>query len=64
MDFNSLIGLKENQARQFLQENGYNNIETVSNFKHNEKCDSVVVCAVRCDDEKITLICGEFFLEI
>ena len=36
----------------------------VSNFKHNEKCDSVVVCAVRCDDEKITLICGEFFLEI
>ena len=64
MDFNGLIGLEEEKARQFLIKNGYNNIETVINSKDNNLCDTKVVCAVRNSGEKITLILGEFFLNI
>ena len=64
MDFNGLIGLDEEKARQFLIKNGYNNIETVINSKDNNLCDTKVVCAVKKADEKITLICGEFYLNI
>lgn len=64
MDFNSLIGLEEQKARQVLVENGYNNIETKINSKENELCDTKVVCAVRENEEKVTLVCGEFYLNI
>ena len=64
MDFNSLIGLDEEKARQFLMENGYNNIETIVNSKDNKLCDTKVVCAVIMFDDKITLVCGEFYLNI
>lgn len=64
MNFNSLIGLDEQKARQFLMENGYNNIETKINSKDNNLCDTKVVCAVRKNEKKITLICGEFYLNI
>lgn len=64
MDFNSLIGLSEQKAKQFLLQNGYNNIETIINSKNNEKCDTLVVCAVREADKKITLVCGEFYLNM
>jgi hypothetical protein len=64
MDFNSLIGLDEQKARQVLIENGYNNIETKENSKDNDLCDTKVVCAVRETENKITLICGEFYLNI
>ncbi len=64
MKFNSLIGLEESKARQFLLKNGYNNIETIINSKNNEKCDTLVVCAVRESESKITLVCGEFCLNI
>lgn len=61
---NSLIGLKEEDARQFLLKNGYNNIETIKNSKNNDKCDTFIVCAVRKNGDKITLVCGEFCLNI
>ena len=64
MDLNDLIGLEEQTARQFLIKNGYNNIETVINSKDKNLCDTRVVCAVRKTDEKITLVCGEFYLNI
>lgn len=64
MEFNSLIGLKEQDARQFLLNNGYNNIETIINSKNSNKCDTLVVCAVRESEAKITLVCGEFYLNI
>lgn len=64
MDFNSLIGLDEKTARQFLEKNGYNNIETIINSKSNELCDTLVVCAVRSCESKITLVCGEFYLNM
>lgn len=61
---NSLIGLKEEDARQFLLKNGYNNIETIKNSKNNDKCDTLVVCKVKIVGDKVTLICGEFCLNI
>ena len=64
MDFNSLIGLEEKKARQFLMDNGYNNIETKINSKDNTLCDTKVVCAVRNGGQTITLICGEFYLNL
>ena len=64
MDFNSLIGLDEQIARQILIKNDYNNIETILNSKDNNLCDTRVVCAVRKTNEKITLVCGEFYLNI
>ena len=64
MDFKNLIGLEEQKARQVLLENGYNNIETKVNSKDNDLCDTKVVCAVRENEHTITLICGEFYLNI
>ena len=64
MDLNSLIGLEEAEARQFLKKNGYNNIETIINSKHNELVDTRVVCAVKQMGTTVTLICGEFYLNI
>lgn len=64
MDFKSLIGLEEEKARQFLIENGYNNIETIINSKNNELCDTLVVCSVRYSASMVTLICGEFYLNV
>ena len=62
MAFDSLIGLEESVARKILLENGYNNIATILNSKKDEKCNTTLVCAVKCADESITLICGEFYL--
>ena len=64
MELNSLIGLEETKARQVLAENGYDDIETIINSKHNENCDTLIVCAVKENDGKVILICGEFYLEI
>ena len=64
MIFKHLIGLEEKEARKLLKEIGYNDIETIKNLKQNELSDSLVVCAVREDKNKITLICGEFYLGI
>ena len=64
MDLNSLIGLEESKARQVLIENGFDDIETTINSEHNELCDTVIVCAVKENDGKVILVCGEFYLGI
>lgn len=66
VDFDSLIGLKESDAKQILTSFGYKNIITVINSKQNQKCDTMLVCAVRQNKEskEVTLICGEFFINI
>lgn len=64
MDFKDLIGLDVADAKKVLNNFGYNDIEEVINSKSNEKCDTLVVCAVRESNKKITLILGEFFLNI
>ena len=64
MDFNSLIGLEESEARRVLVENGFDDIETIINSKHNDSTDTLIVCAAKENDGKVILICGEFYLEI
>lgn len=64
MDFSSLIGLDEKKAREILAKNGYNNIETIINSKHNELCDSLLVCSANEENGKVSLVCGEFYLNI
>ena len=64
MDYKDLIGLKLEKAKKVLLDFGYNDIEEVVNSKENELYDSLVVCAVRERNSKITLICGEFYLNI
>ena len=64
MDFKDIIGLDVTDAKKVLNNFGYNDIEEVINSKSNEKCDTFVVCAVRQSNKKITLILGEFFLNI
>jgi hypothetical protein len=64
MDFSSLIGLETEKAKEILVKNGYNNIEIIQNAEHNELCDSVLVCSAKESNGKVTLICGEFYLNI
>ncbi len=64
MDFKNLIGLEVSKAKKVLSDFGYNDIEEIKNSKENELCDSLLVCAVRESNKKITLICGEFYLNI
>ena len=63
-NFNDLIGLELGLAKEKLKNNGFKNINIVLNSKHNEKCDTVLVCAVKENNNGITLICGEFFMNI
>ena len=64
MEFNDLIGLDVTDAKKVLNNFGYNDIEEVINSKSNDMCDTLVVCAVRESNKKITLILGELFLNI
>ena len=64
MEFNSLIGLDEQKARQVLAKNGYNKVEVIINSKDNNLCDTKVVCAVRENEGVVTLLCGEFYLSV
>jgi len=62
MDFNSLIGLEENQARFLLSENGYKNIKTIINAKDDENCNKTIVCLAKYKDNIVTLICSKFYV--
>jgi hypothetical protein len=64
MDFSSLIGLDVEKAKTILAENGYTNVEITLNAEHNELCDSVLVCLAKESNGKVTLVCGEFYLNI
>ena len=62
MDFNTLIGLEEFEAKQILTQNGLDDIETIINAKIDERCNRTLVCAVRQTKNHITLICGRFYI--
>ena len=64
MDLKDLIGLEVKKAKKILSEFGYNDIEEIINSKDNELCDTTMVCAVRKNGTKVTLVCGEFFLNV
>lgn len=63
-DLESLIGFKVDKAKEKLEIEGFKNVVVVLNSEHNDKCDEVIVCAVREQDGCVTLICGEFFMNL
>ena len=63
-NFDDLIGLEIESAKKLLVENGYNNIKVVINSKPNTKTDTLLVCATDVSGTFVTLICGEFYLNI
>ncbi len=63
-DFDSLIGLEEDKAREILTKFGYKNINVLLNSKLNEKYDKRIVCSVRNSEKVVTLIIGEFYVDI
>ena len=63
-DILSVIGLEESKAVEVLNQNGINNVKIIYNSKHNDLCDTKLVCSVRKSGEIVTLVCGEFYLSI
>ncbi len=63
MDLNILIGQRVEVACKKIKEFGYNDIEVKLNAKHDDRCNSTLVCSVRESDGKVTLICGEFITD-
>ncbi len=63
-DLDNLIGFEVSRAKSLLQNNGFKNINIMENFKPNEKCDTKIVCSVILNEDMVTLVCGEFYLDI
>ena len=62
MDFKSLIGLELEKAKKVLNDFGYNDIEEIKNSKEDEKCNKILVCAVKQTEIDITLVCVKFYI--
>ena len=62
MDFDDLIGLDIDSAKNKLLENGYTNINIVNNYKSDEKCNEMLVCLAKQTNDLVTLVCGNFFI--
>ena len=63
-DLKNLIGLELNSAKEKLEQSGIKNVSVVMNAEHDEKCDSVLVCAVKQTEAEVILICGEFLINL
>lgn len=63
-DFDSLIGIEVQKAKLILEDAGYKNVNIILNAEHKIECDTIIVCAVRVADDGISLVCGEFLLEL
>ena len=63
-DFNNLIGVEVSKAKEILNSNGFDKVNIIMNAEHNDKCDTILVCAVRVADDSIKLICGEFLFQL
>lgn len=64
IDFNDLIGLEVDDACKILNSFGYNKINKIKNSKEDERCNCALVCAVRADGDIVTLIYGDFLVEV
>ena len=63
-NLDNLIGLPVEEAQLLLNKNGYKNINIINNYKHNDKCDTLLVCAVRQGEDDVTLILGKFYVGV
>ena len=62
MNFDDLIGLEVERAKNILVKNGYTKINIVNNYKSDEKCNELLVCLVKQTNDLVTLVCGSFFI--
>ena len=59
-EFDDFIGKDVESATEILKQNGENKIKVIENSKHNEKCDTLLVCKAEKVGEVVMLVCGEF----
>ncbi len=62
-ELNSLVGENLEYASKILKEKGYNEIEVITNSKPDGECNQKLVCGVRKNGNKITLIIGDFVIK-
>ncbi len=63
-DISCVIGQELEKAKLLLNENGIYKIEIINNSVQNNMCDTVLVCSAKQMDDVVTLVCGEFYLNI
>ena len=63
-DLNILIGKTKEKAIELLNENGFFKIETKLNYKHDDKCDTLLVCSAKLKKDVVVLVVGEFCFNI
>ena len=63
-DISNVIGLEKAKAVDLLNKNGLKNIEVIDNSVHNDLCDIKLVCSAKKTGDVVTLVCGEFYLDI
>ena len=62
MNFDTLIGLEVSRAKDILSQNGFDNVEVKENLIPDEKCNELLVCAVKQGENLVTLVCGGFYI--
>ena len=63
-DISNVIGLEKAKAVELLNKNGFENIKLIENSVHNDLCDTKLVCSAKQTGDVVTLVCGEFYLDI
>ena len=63
-DISCVIGLEPEKAIVKLNENAIYKIEIIKNSKNNDLCDTTLVCSAKWTGDVVTLVCGEFYLNI
>ena len=63
-DISNVIGLEKAKAVEVLKQNGFEKIELIDNLIHNDLCDTKLVCSAKQTGDVVTLVCGEFYLDI
>ena len=63
-DINLIIGETTEKAIEILKQNGFFKIKIKQNFKHEERCETELVCSVDFNEDEVTLIVGKFCFNI
>lgn len=64
LELNMLVGLEINEAKKIISSCGEYKINVIMNSKTNDKCDTVLVCNAKLENDVINLYCGEFYLNM
>ena len=63
-DKNLIIGETTEKAIEILKQNGFFKTIIKQNSKHEDRCDTELVCAVNFDGDTVVLVVGEFCLNL